>query len=57
MKDYGYGLWTLVAFNSVIFVIFAASFFHFRSARDRRASGGYSAFIVALDAGSSRSLC
>lgn len=48
MNDYGYGLWFLVIVNSVVFIIFAASFFHPRSGRDWRALGGFSAFIVAL---------
>lgn len=48
MTDFGGGLWVLVAFNSVIFIAFAASFFHPRSRRDWRAMGAYSAFIVAL---------
>jgi len=48
MDDYGYGLWFLVIVNSLVFIIFAASFFHPRSGRDWRALGGFSAFIVAL---------
>jgi protein-S-isoprenylcysteine O-methyltransferase Ste14 len=48
MSDFGGGLWILVAFNSVISIAFAASFFHPRSRRDWRAMGAYSAFIVAL---------
>ena len=48
MDDYGYGLWPLVVLNSLVFVIFAASFFHPRSSRDWRALGGFSAFVVAL---------
>ncbi len=48
MNDYGYGLWFLVIVNSLVFIIFAASFFHPRSGRDWRALGGFSAFIVAL---------
>ena len=48
MDDYGYGLWVLVAVNSLIFIVFAASFFHPRSSRDWRALGGFSAFVVAL---------
>ena len=28
MDDYGYGLWPLVVVNSLIFIIFAGSFFH-----------------------------
>ena len=46
--DYGYGLWALVVFNSLLFIGFAASFFHPRSRRDWRALGGFSAFVVAL---------
>ena len=48
MNDYGYGLWFLVAFNSVLFIVFAASFFHPKSRRDWRVLGGFSAFVVAL---------
>ncbi len=48
MNDYGYGLWPLVVINSLIFIVFAASFFHPRSGRDWRALGGFSAFVVAL---------
>ena len=47
-NDYGYGLWWLVAINSVVIIIFAASFYHPQSHRDWRALGGFSAFIVAL---------
>ena len=46
--DFGDGLWILVAINSVIFIAFAASFFHPRTKRDWRVMGTYSAFIVAL---------
>jgi protein-S-isoprenylcysteine O-methyltransferase Ste14 len=48
MTDNGYGLWFLVVFNSLLFIIFAASFFHPQSKRDWRALGGFSAFVVAL---------
>ena len=48
MKGYGYGLWFLVVFNSLLFIIFGASFFHPKSKRDWRALGGFSAFVVAL---------
>ena len=48
MNDYGYGLWALVVFNSVLFIAFAVSFFHPKSKRDWRALGGFSAFVVAL---------
>lgn len=47
-NDFGGGLWLLVVINSVIFIAFAASFFHPRSGRDWRVMGAYSAFIVAL---------
>jgi protein-S-isoprenylcysteine O-methyltransferase Ste14 len=46
--DFGGGLWILVAVNSVIFIGFAATFFHPRSKRDWRVMGAYSAFVVAL---------
>lgn len=48
MNEYGYGLWALVAVNSLVLIVFAASFFHPKSKRDWRALGGFSAFIVAL---------
>jgi len=48
MNDYGYGLWPLVIFNSLLFIVFAASFFHPKTGRDWRALGGFSAFVVAL---------
>ena len=48
MTDNGYGLWFLVVFNSLLFIIFAASLFHPHSKRDWRALGGFSAFVVAL---------
>jgi len=47
-EEYGYGLWVLVVLNSVIFIVFAASFFHPRSNRDWRVLGGFSAFVIAL---------
>jgi protein-S-isoprenylcysteine O-methyltransferase Ste14 len=48
MEEYGYGLWFLVLINSLVFIIFAASFFHPQSKRDWRALGGFSAFVIAL---------
>ena len=48
MNDYGYGLWALVVFNSLLFIVFAASFFHPKTKRDWRALGGFSAFVIAL---------
>lgn len=43
-----YGLWTLVAFNSAVFILFAFSFFKPSTQRDWRSFGAFSAFIVAL---------
>ena len=43
-----YGLWALVVIDSVVMIVFAASFFHPKSRRDWRVMGGFSAFIVAL---------
>ena len=43
-----YGLWPLVVINSLLLIVFAASFFHPRSQRDWRVMGTFSAFIVAL---------
>ena len=46
--DYGYGLWFLMIFNSILFIAFAFSFFHPKSKRDWRVMGGFSAFVIAL---------
>jgi protein-S-isoprenylcysteine O-methyltransferase Ste14 len=43
-----YGLWSLVLFNSAVFILFAFSFFKPRTTRDWRTFGTFSAFIVAL---------
>lgn len=43
-----YGLWGLAVINSVIFILFAFSFFKPRAGRDWRSFGAFSAFIVAL---------
>ena len=43
-----YGLWTLVVFNSAIFLMFAFSFFKPQTPRDWRTFGAFAAFIVAL---------
>ena len=43
-----YGLWSLVIVNSLVFIIFAASFAKPRSARDWRSFGAFSAVLVAL---------
>ncbi len=48
MGDYGYELWFLVVVNSVIFIVFALSFFHPKTTRDWRAMGAFSTFILAL---------
>jgi protein-S-isoprenylcysteine O-methyltransferase Ste14 len=43
-----YGLWSLVVVNSLVFMLFAASFARPRSRRDWRSFGAFSAFLVAL---------
>lgn len=43
-----YGLWGLVLVNSVVFVLFAYSFFKPKAPRDWRSFGAFSAFLVAL---------
>ena len=43
-----YGLWGLVLINSVVFILFAYSFFKPRAPRDWRSFSAFSAFIVAL---------
>ncbi len=43
-----YGLWPLVVINALVFLIFAFSFTHPRTARDWRSFGAFSAFVVAL---------
>jgi protein-S-isoprenylcysteine O-methyltransferase Ste14 len=43
-----YGLWWLVALNSLVFIIFAFSFGKPQSPRDWRSFSAFSAFIVAL---------
>ena len=44
----GYGLWSLVIINSLVFIIFAFSFAKPQTPRDWRSFGAFSAFIVAL---------
>ena len=44
----GYGLWSLVIINSLVFIIFAFSFAKPQSPRDWRSFGAFSAFLVAL---------
>ena len=43
-----YGLWSLVIVNSLVFILFAYSFFKPQTKRDWRSFGAFSAFIVAL---------
>jgi protein-S-isoprenylcysteine O-methyltransferase Ste14 len=43
-----YGLWSLVIINSIIFILFAYTFFKPRTSRDWRSFGAFSAFLVAL---------
>jgi protein-S-isoprenylcysteine O-methyltransferase Ste14 len=43
-----YGLWTLVALNTAVFVFFAFSFAKPRTGRDWRSLGAFSAFLLAL---------
>ena len=45
---YQYGLWPIVAVNSLIFIIFAFSFIRPKNPIDWRVFGTFSAFIVAL---------
>lgn len=44
----GYGLWSLVVLNSLVFILFAFSFTKPKNPRDWRSFGAFSAFIVAL---------
>jgi hypothetical protein len=41
MADSAYGLWPLVIVNTLLFAVFALSFFHPRTTRDWRAMGAY----------------
>ena len=43
-----YGLWSLVVINSVVFIMFAYSFFKPQTPRDWRSFSAFSAFLVAL---------
>jgi len=47
-NDSDYGLWTLVIINSLVFIIFAFSFYKPRTQREWRTFGAFSGFIVAL---------
>jgi len=46
--DSGYGLWSLVIINSLVFIIFAFSFAKPQNKRDWRSFGAFSAFMIAL---------
>ena len=46
--SYDYGLWPIVIINTIVFLIFALSFYHPRTKRDWRSFGAFSAFILAL---------
>ncbi|MDH6244043.1 isoprenylcysteine carboxylmethyltransferase family protein [Mycobacterium sp. OTB74] len=48
MADETYGLWPLVILNTLLFAVFAMSFFHPSTTRDWRAMGAFTAFLVAL---------
>jgi protein-S-isoprenylcysteine O-methyltransferase Ste14 len=43
-----YGLWGLVVLNSIIFILFAFTFFKPQTKRDWRSFGAFSGFLVAL---------
>jgi len=43
-----YGLWSLMIINSLVFILFAFSFFKPQTKRDWRSFGAFSAFLVAL---------
>lgn len=45
---WGYGLWSIVVINSLIFIIFALSFTRPKNVRDWRSFGAFSAFIITL---------
>ncbi|MDO5216269.1 isoprenylcysteine carboxylmethyltransferase family protein [Legionella pneumophila] len=45
--SYAYGLWLLVIVNSAVFILFAYSFTQFKTGRDWRTFGAFSAFVIA----------
>ena len=45
---WGYGLWSVVIVNSLVFIIFTFSFSRPRSLMEWRTFGTFSAFIVAF---------
>lgn len=48
LPSYDYGLWSVVAVNSLVFIAFAFGFARPRRGRDWRTLGAFSAFVVAL---------
>lgn len=48
MSTYDYGMWSLVFFNSALFLLFVFAFLHPRKKREWRSLGVAAAFIVAL---------
>lgn len=46
--EYGYGLWPMMVFSTLLLVVFAASFFRPHTSRDWKVMGGFTAFAVAL---------
>jgi len=48
VTESAYGLWGLVALNSLVFILFALGFSRPKRVRDWRAFGAFSAFVVAL---------
>ncbi len=46
--SYGYGFWSLVAFNAAFFILFVVSFLTPLRRREWRSFGVFSAFILAL---------
>jgi protein-S-isoprenylcysteine O-methyltransferase Ste14 len=48
MLTFDYGFWDLVVINSLIFIVFAFSFFRPKNLRDWRTFGAFAAFIIAL---------
>ena len=48
LTESGYGLWSLVIINSLVFIIFAFSFAKPQTPRDWRSFSAFSAFLVAL---------
>jgi len=43
-----FGLWWLVVVNAAVFILFATSFYRFRTVRDWRSFGAFAGFLIAL---------